>query len=142
MRASGLVTGGAMAVVLSALIGAASTSAFAQTLIVGNDEKPGWDENGKQITREPGHDTLSVIDISKPEAPRITATIPLINSIAGPPTNLAVSPSGDLALVANSLEPVTQGWAHRLDPDNKVFLVNLKASPPKVIGTITVGKQP
>jgi DNA-binding beta-propeller fold protein YncE len=142
MRAFGLATGGAMAVVLSALIGAASTAAFAQTLIVGNDEKPGWDENGKPITREPGDDTMSVIDISKPETPRITATIPLINSIAGPPTNLAVSPSGDIALVANSLEPVTQGWAHRLDPDNKVFLVDLKASPPKVIGTITVGRQP
>jgi len=44
--------------------------------------------------------------------------------------------------VANSLEPITQGWAHRLDPDNKVFLIDLKATPPKVIGTITVGKQP
>ncbi len=142
MRVSRLVGYGVAAAIVTALIGAGSTSAFAQTLIVGNDEKPGWDENGKQITREPGHDTLSVIDISKPEAPRIAATIPLINSIAGPPTNLAVSPSGDIALVANSLEPVTQGWAHRLDPDNKVFLVDLKATPPKVIGTITVGKQP
>src|SRR5215472_6246886 len=140
MRASGPMVVGAMAVVLSGLIGDAS--ALAQTLIVGNDEKPGWDESGKPITREPGHDTLSVIDISKPEAPRIAATIPLINSVAGPPTNLAVSPSGDIALVANSLEPVTQGWAHRLDPDNKVFLIDLKATPPKVIGTITVGKQP
>src|SRR5262245_28816792 len=87
---------------VNALFGAASTPAFSQTLIVGNDEKIGWDESGKQTTREPGHDTLSVIDISKPEAPRITATIPLINSIAGPPTNLAVSPSGEVALVANS----------------------------------------
>jgi DNA-binding beta-propeller fold protein YncE len=142
MRASSLLRDGAAAAVVSVLIGAASTSAFAQTLIVGNDEKPGWDDNGKQITREPGHDTLSVIDISKPDLPRITATIPLINSIAGPPTNLAVSPSGDIALVANSLEPVTQGWAHRLEPDNKVFLIDLKAAPPKAIGTITVGKQP
>jgi DNA-binding beta-propeller fold protein YncE len=142
MRASSLLRDGAAAAVVTVLIGAASTSAFAQTLIVGNDEKPGWDDNGKQITREPGHDTLSVIDISKPDLPRITATIPLINSIAGPPTNLAVSPSGDIALVANSLEPVTQGWAHRLEPDNKVFLIDLKAAPPKAIGTITVGKQP
>jgi DNA-binding beta-propeller fold protein YncE len=142
MRASSLLRDGAAAAVVTVLIGAASTSPFAQTLIVGNDEKPGWDENGKQITREPGHDTLSVIDISKPDLPRITTTIPLINSIAGPPTNLAVSPSVDIALVANSLEPVTQGWAHRLDPDNKVFLIDLKATPPKVIGTITVGKQP
>jgi DNA-binding beta-propeller fold protein YncE len=142
MRASSLLRDGAAAAVVTVLIGAVSTSAFAQTLIVGNDEKPGWDDNGKQITREPGHDTLSVIDISKPDLPRITATIPLINSIAGPPTNLAVSPSGDIALVANSLEPVTQGWAHRLEPDNKVFLIDLKAAPPKAIGTITVGKQP
>jgi len=118
------------------------TQAFGQVLIVGNDEKQGWDENAKPIFKEPGHDTLSVIDISKPEAPHITATIPLINSIVGPPTNLAIHPSGEIALVANSLEPITQGWAHRLDPDNKVFLIDLKATPPKVIGTITVGKQP
>ena len=142
MRSSGFSGGAAVAVMVGALIGAASVSAFAQTLIVGNDEKPGVDENGKPITREPGHDTLSVIDISKPEMPRIAATIPLMNSIAGPPTNLAVSPSGDIALVANSLQPETEGWAHRLVPDNKVFLIDLKATPPKVIGTITVGKQP
>jgi DNA-binding beta-propeller fold protein YncE len=111
-------------------------------LIVGNDEKQGWDENLKPIFKEPGHDTLSIIDISKPDAPRITATIPLINSVVGPPTNLAIHPSGDFALVANSLEPVIQGWGHRLEPDNKVFLVDLKTSPPSVVGTITVGKQP
>jgi DNA-binding beta-propeller fold protein YncE len=142
MRAIGLLRATVAAAMVSTLLTAASAPAFSQTLIVGNDEKIGWDESGKQTTREPGHDTLSVIDISKPETPRITATIPLINSIAGPPTNLAVSPSGEIALVANSLEPITQGWAHRLDPDNKVFLVDLKATPPKVIGTITVGKQP
>src|SRR5437660_583974 len=142
MRSSGFLGSAAAAVLVGALTGIASTPALSQTLIVGNDEKPGWDENGKPITREPGHDTLSVIDISKPDMPQITSTISLMNSIAGPPTNLAVSPSGDIALVANSVEPVAQGWAHRLDPDNKVFLVDLKASPPKVIGTITVGKQP
>jgi DNA-binding beta-propeller fold protein YncE len=132
----------AAAMLVNALIGIAATPALSQTLIVGNDEKPGWDENGKSITREPGHDTVTVIDISKPDTPQITSTIALMNSVAGPPTNLAVSPSGDIALVANSLEPVTQGWAHRLDPDNKVFLVDLKATPPKVIGTIMAGKQP
>src|SRR5215472_13925365 len=128
--------------VLGIMIGAAIIPAFGQTLIVGNDEKQGWDENAKPIFKEPGHDTLSVIDISKPDAPRITATIPLVNSVVGPPTNLAIHPSGDFALVANSLEPVVQGWGRRLDPDNKVFLVDLKTSPPSVIGTITVGKQP
>ncbi|HWZ69080.1 MAG TPA: YncE family protein, partial [Stellaceae bacterium] len=130
------------AALVGGLIGSALNPALGQILIIGNDEKLGWDESGKQITLEPGHDTVSVIDISKPDMPQVTSTISLTNSIAGPPTNLAVSPSGEIALVANSLEPVTQGWAHRLDPDNKVFLIDLKASPPKVIGTINVGKQP
>ena len=124
------------------MIAWALSPAVGQILIVGNDEKQGWDENLKPIFKEPGHDTLSVIDISKPDAPRVAATIPLINSVVGPPTNLAIHPSGEIALVANSLEPVIQGWGHRLEPDNKVFLVDLKTSPPSVIGTITVGKQP
>jgi len=124
------------------LLGCGLTPAFGQTLIVGNDEKQGVDQNFKPILREPGHDTLSIIDISQPETPRITATIPLVNSVVGPPTNLAITPSGDIALVANSLAPVVQGWGRRLEPDDKVFVVDLKASPPKIVGTVTVGKQP
>jgi len=54
------------------VIGGALSGAAAQTLIVGNDEKQSWDENGKPILREPGKDTLTVIDISKPDTPRIT----------------------------------------------------------------------
>jgi DNA-binding beta-propeller fold protein YncE len=132
----------AAVVLVGGLIAWAVSPAVSQILIVGNDEKQGWDENLKPIFKEPGHDTLSVIDISKPDTPRLAATIPLINSVVGPPTNLAIHPSGEIALVANSLEPVIQGWGHRLEPDNKVFLVDLKTSPPSVIGTITVGKQP
>jgi DNA-binding beta-propeller fold protein YncE len=124
------------------LIGCGWLPAFGQTLIVGNDDKNGFDQDFKPIIGEPGHDSLSVIDISNPAAPRIAATIPLINSVVGPPVNLAIVPSGDIALVANSLMPVTQGWGHRLEPDDKVFVVDLKANPPKVIGTVLVGKQP
>jgi DNA-binding beta-propeller fold protein YncE len=131
-----------VAIVIGGLVAGLSSRASAQILIVGNDEKQGWDESGKPIFREPGKDTLTVIDISKPDAPRITSSTPLMNSVVGPPTNLAITPAGDIALVANSLEPVVQGWGHRLEPDNKVFLVDLKANPPADIGTITVGKQP
>jgi DNA-binding beta-propeller fold protein YncE len=124
------------------LIACAWMPAFGQNLIVGNDEKQGVDQNFKPTFREPGHDTLSVIDISNPATPRIAATIPLINSVVGPPTNLAIVPPGDVALVANSLMPVSQGWNQRLEPDDKVFVVDLKESPPKVLGTVRVGKQP
>src|ERR1700731_2515258 len=131
-----------VAILIGGLAAGPSSPAAAQILIVGNDEKQGWDENAKPIFREPGKDTLTVIDISKPDTPQIASSIPLMNSVVGPPTNLAVTPSGDIALVANSLEPVVQGWGPRLEPDNKVFLIDLKANPPAVIGTVTVGKQP
>ena len=130
MRSGGFLGRAAAVAVVGALIVTVSTSALAQTLIVGNDEKQSVDQSAKPIVNEPGHDTLSVIDISKPEAPRIAATIPLINSVVGPPVNLAIHPSGEFAFVANSLEPVTQGWAHRLEPDNKVFMIDLKATQP------------
>jgi len=130
------------AVMAGGFIACGLAPVFGQTLIVGNDEKQGVDQNFKPILREPGHDTLSVVDISNPAAPRIAATIPLINSVVGPPVNLAITPSGDIALVANSLMPMIQGWGQRLEPDDKVFVVDLKASPPKVIGTVLVGKQP
>src|SRR5438552_601341 len=102
----------AVAIVIGGLAAGPTPRAVAQVLIVGNDEKQGWDENAKPIFREPGKDTLTVIDISKPDTPQITSSIPLMNSVVGPPTNLAITPSGDMALVANSVEPVVQGWGH------------------------------
>jgi DNA-binding beta-propeller fold protein YncE len=132
---------GFAAVLLIGVLGAWSP-ASSQILIIGNDEKQGWDENAKPILREPGKDSLSILDISKPDTPQATVTIPLMNSVVGPPTNLAITPSGEIALVANSLAPVVDGWGQKLAPDDKVFVIDLKANPAKVIGTITVGLQP
>ena len=53
-----------------------------------------------------GRDTVSIIDIgTDPLAPRILVNLPLANTIAGPPVNLAITPAEGLALVANSLNP-------------------------------------
>jgi DNA-binding beta-propeller fold protein YncE len=130
------------AALAAGLLCCATGPAAGQTLIIGNDEKQGVDQNFKPVFREPGHDTLSIFDIANPATPRQIATIPLMNSVVGPPVNLAVAPSGDIALVANSLKPVVQGWGRRLEPDNRVFVVDLKARPPRVLATLTVGKQP
>jgi len=80
MRLSGFFETAAVVVLAGGMIGWALTPASGQILIVGNDEKQGFDENAKPIVNEPGKDTLSIIDIAKPEAPRVAATIPLINS--------------------------------------------------------------
>jgi len=123
-------------------LGFSAAAANAQLMIVGNDEKITWDDAGKAIQHEPGHDTVSIVDISKPEAPRIVTTFPLINTIIGPPTNLAIHPSGEIALVANSINPEPEGSGWKNVPDDKIFVIDLKASPPKVIATVNAGKQP
>ena len=81
----------------------------AQLLISGNDEKMGFEPSGATVLHPPGKDTVSIIDIAIRAKPRIIANLPLMNTIAGPPTNLAITPDQHLALVANSLDWVADG---------------------------------
>ncbi len=107
---------------LSAAVGtllALAVGARGQLLITGNDEKVSFDEAGKTVTHPPGKDTVSIIDIRDPTKPRIVANLPLMNSINGPPVNLAITPDQQLALVANSLDWVKDGEAWKDAPDNK-----------------------
>jgi hypothetical protein len=77
------------AAALVAAIGLA-TGAQAQIIISGNDEKASYNDAGQMIVGSPGKDTVSIIDISNRAKLRILATLPLINTLVGPPTNLAV----------------------------------------------------
>jgi len=117
-------------------------AARAQLLIVGNDEKTSWDEAGKPVYSAPGKDTVSIVDISKREAPRIIASLPLTNTVVGPPVNLAISPDERLALVCNSLNYVPDGAKWKTEPDNKIYVIDLAAGAPQQIATVEVGKQP
>ena len=116
--------------------------AVAQLMIVGNDEKVTFDDKGTPTFGAPGKDTVSIVDIANREAPRIVASLPLMNSIFGPPTNLAITPDERLALVANSMTWTQDGAAWKAVPDTKLYVIDLKASPPRHIGTVEVGKQP
>jgi DNA-binding beta-propeller fold protein YncE len=118
-----------------------AAAAQAQYLIVGNDEK--WFfSDGKPTASPPGKDTVSIIDIRDRAKPRIVVTLPLENSVIGPPTNLAITPDGKLALIANSIDVVKDGDNWKNVPDNKLFVIDLTTSPPAVISTIQTGKQP
>lgn len=114
-----------------------------QLLVAGNDEKMNWDEAGKPVISPPGKDTVSIIDIKDRAHPKIVASLLLNNSVVGPPTNLAITPDGKLALVASSLEVVQgEGGAWKNQPDDKLYVIDLTASPPALLDTVTVGKQP
>jgi len=132
----------AQAAMVGLLLGI-STAAHAQFLVIGDDNKLHWDDAGKPVFTEPGKDEVVIVDIKNREAPKIVASLPLTNTVIGPPTNLAVTPDESLALVANSLNYESSGsggW--KPVPDNKIYVIDLQAAPPKLIATVEVGKQP
>jgi hypothetical protein len=131
----------ALSAVAASLLTPTSASQ-AQFLITGNDEKVSFDETGKRIVHPPGKDTMSIIDIRNRTKPKIVANLPLMNTIVGPPVNLAITRDQRLALVANSLDWVPDGDSWKDVPDNKVFVIDLTVSPPAQIATVEVGKQP
>jgi len=118
---------------------------FAQAgelMIVGIDTKVELTNQGI-VKRKPAGDAIAIFEIGKhPEKPLLVAELPLINSLFGPPTNLAITPDGSLALVANSVrwEQGDDGWES--PPDNKIHVINLTADPPTVVGTVEAGQQP
>jgi DNA-binding beta-propeller fold protein YncE len=134
--------GGAILLLLA--LAQSASGAVAQTLLVGNDEKIQWDDAGKARTLPPGKDTIAIYSIkSNPATPRHVGSLQLENSVAGPPTNLAVTPNGALALVANSVTAVADGAGWKTVPDNRIYVIDLKsAALPKLIATIEGGKQP
>src|SRR5262245_53019548 len=111
-------------------------------LIVGNDEKLLWDDQGKPIVSPAGKDSVVILDLANPESPKIVANLPLKNSVVGPPVNVAIDPTNSVALVADSIDVAKDGDALKQGPDDKVYVIDLKANPPKLAGTVTVGKQP
>src|SRR5215813_12059034 len=123
-------------------IASLSSVQAAPLLIVGNDEKLLWDDQGKPIVSPAGKDSVVILDLADPESPKIVVNLPLKNSIVGPPVNLAIDPTNSIALVADSIDVTKDGDALKQGPDNKVYVIDLKANPPKLADTVTVGKQP
>jgi len=83
-------------VALAALAGCVApppASGKRSLMIVGNDEKVNWNDAGAVVLAKDGRDSIAVIDIgTDPLAPRTVVSLPLTNSIVGPPTNLAITP--------------------------------------------------
>ena len=130
-----------LAAIAGLLLGC-SAPACAQFLVIGDDNKLHWDDAGKPVFTEPGKDEVLIVDIKNREAPTIVATLPLMNSVIGPPTNLAITPNETLALVANSVTYQQDGAAWKPAPDDKLYVIDLTATPPKLLTTLQVGKQP
>ena len=110
-------------------------------ILIGLDQKITYGPEGS-VNGAPGKDEVLVMDVSSPGKPRIRARLPLMNSLLGPPTNLQITPDGKWGLVASSVIHTPDGTGYKVSPDERLFVIDLTAEPPKLADTLTVGKQP
>jgi DNA-binding beta-propeller fold protein YncE len=129
-----------LAAVIGVVLGMTAARA-APFMIVGDDEKLFWDKDGKPVLSPAGKDSVLIVDLANPLDPKIVANLPLKNSVVGPPVNLDIDPTGSIAIVADSMNVTKDGDTLKQAPDNKIYVIDLKAKPPKLIDTIAGGKQ-
>lgn len=89
----------------------------------------------------PGPDTVTVLDAAS-FPPRVVSVIQgAPHSNSGPPQSIAITPDEKLVLVSapNHVDP---NDATKLVEDDYVSVIDLDASPPRVIKKVAVGKRP
>lgn len=118
-----------------------SAAAGPNDILIGLDQKVVYGPEGS-ANGAPGKDEILIMDVSTPAKPVIRARLPMMNSLQGPPTNLQITPDGKLGLVANSVIHTPDVNGYKVSPDERLFVIDLTATPPKLTDTLTVGKQP
>ena len=113
---------------------------LAQIAVSANDNKLTLVNGVGTVVQNPAPDTVAIIDL-KPFPPKIIAEIEAPASVAGPPLSVAITPDESLALVTAAMK-IDPNDATKQVPDNRLSVIDLKASPPAVIATVETGKGP
>jgi DNA-binding beta-propeller fold protein YncE len=130
MRLTGIA---ASLLVLPALV----FSAQAQIAISANDGKATLIDGSNAVVDNPPPDSVSLIDLGV-SPPKLVAEVQAPASVVGPPSSAAIAPDGSFALVTASMK-IDPADPKKTVPDNKVSVIDLKSSPPKVIATVEAG---
>lgn len=130
-----------VALAVLALYLAAASPAFAGHLMLSANDGKNPNVDGVYKIADPiAPDTLTILDV-RSFPPRAVAAIEVKHTVAGPPQSVALTPDEKLALVSAP---------NRVDPNDKTKLlledalqiVDLEASPPRVISRLALGSHP
>ena len=129
--------GTTLALATSSFLALASSLCHAELLVSANDGKMVMDDGTAKVRKEPLPDTVAIIELSG-GAPRIVAEVPAPASVVGPPSSVAVASDESFALVTGAMK-VDPADPTKAIPDDKLTVIDLKSSPPKVIATLQAG---
>src|SRR5262249_56915141 len=126
---------------LLVLLGALRPAWAGKLIVIANDGKEPHRDGSYSVLTSPQPDSVVILDAST-FPPRVVAEIPDVpNSNSGPPQSLCLTPDERLVLVSapNHIDPSDP---KKLIADDYVSVVDLEASPPRVIDRVMVGKRP
>ena len=109
----------------------------AQWAISSNDNKVILDNGVVKVVPDAAPDTVTIIDLGA-TPPKVIAELPVPGSVVGPQMSVAITPDQGLALVTSSMKK-DPADATKTVPDNRVSVVDLRATPPAVIATLQAG---
>ena len=130
--------GVALAVVLVPL--ALASGAHAQLAVSVNDNKVVLVNGTVKTVPNGPPDTITVIDLSA-QPPKVVAEVAAGGSVVGPPLSVALTPDEGLALVTVN-QKIDPADPSKQTADNRLLVIDLKASPPAVIATLETGRAP
>ena len=116
------------------------SAANGQLAVSSNDAKVINVDGVTKIVENPPPDNVTIIDLGV-SPPRIIGQLDAPGSVVGPPQSVAVAPDESIALVVASTK-IDPADPKKTVPDNRLSVIDLKASPPAVIATVTVGVSP
>ncbi len=120
------------------LVGLVSAVARADIVVSSNDGHTVVDDKGTLVApAKPMPDTVSIIDVSH-YPPTVKDTIEVPGSVVGPPTAVWVAPDESWAIVTSATKADPQG-PNGISPDDRVSVIDLTTSPPKVVQSLTSG---
>jgi hypothetical protein len=124
-------------IVASLLLAGTSLPSHADLLISANDGKAELVNGVNTVPDSPVPDNIAIIDLSV-SPPKVKAEIQMPTSLVGPPSSVAIARDETFALVtaATKIDPNDK---KKLVPHNLLSVVDLKASPPKVVATHETG---
>jgi DNA-binding beta-propeller fold protein YncE len=123
------------------ILAALRLPAQGQLVISGNENKIELTSGAPKLVDDPGPDSLSLIDLTE-FPPRVRHVEGIANTVLGPPSNIAITPDGRFALLANSVRLNPQATPDPWEPTRDVHLVDLRAEPPAIVATVQAGLQP
>jgi DNA-binding beta-propeller fold protein YncE len=119
------------------LLVAVPLRAHGQWAVSSNDNKVMLDNGVVKVVPNPAPDTATIIDLGV-NPPKVVAEFPVPGSVVGPPMSVALSPDSGLALITSSAK-VDPADATKTIPDDRVSVVDLRATPPAVLATLRAG---